>query len=116
MAVGIGACQLRRDLGAIYRLADNIEMVLNHRQVKAREVKNFGDLRICQQTLQIWCVIVVFCELDQMSDSVTGGKLQQAKPVPPGFQTHGLAVNGNAVAKADVIGQIATVKVNLRRS
>ena len=53
MAIGVGAAKPGGDLGAVDRLRHHPEGVVERGQIEPREMKDFRDLRVRQQRLQI---------------------------------------------------------------
>src|SRR5260221_3267232 len=112
MTVGEGAHQPRRDLGAVDGPRHHAEVVLQHGDVEAREMKDLQDAGVGQQRLEARRVEGSGRELHEMRDAVAGGELHQAQPVAVRVEPHGLGVDGDVGAEIEVGGQITAMKVD----
>ncbi len=110
MGGGIGANQLGSHLGAINRPAIHFQIAADDHDVEAGEVKNLGDGLVGEKRLEIRRAVAALGELDQVTDSVAGGKLDQAEPVAAGLEAHGFRIDGDGSAEINAFGQIALVE------
>ena len=110
MPVGIGAHQLGSDLGAIDRLAIDLQILPEHPDIEAREMKQLGHFGIGEQALQIGRRIFAGGELHRMADAVARRQLRQAEPVAEGIETEGFGIDCHQGAKIESVGQIALVQ------
>ena len=125
VAVGIGAGQLRGDLGAVDGRGHDSQMEFEHGDIKAAEVKKLQYGRIGQQRLQVGAVVAGALETDDMGVAVAGRQLDHAQRIAAQAQAHGLRIDrddGRAgehavgkVAFVNKIGQVSEFSAGLRR-
>src|SRR5919106_36469 len=109
MAVGIGAGELGCDLGAIDRPAHHAQVVLQDREIEAREVEHLLDRGIGQQTGEVGRVVAAVAEMHEMTRAVSGGQLHQAQPVTERVEPHRLGVDGDARPEVEIRRQVLLV-------
>ena len=113
MAVGIGPGQARGDLGAIDRAAHDAEILGDHRDVEAPKMENFGDPFVSEHTLQIGGFVLSGTELDDVADPIARRQLHEAQAVAQRIEAQRLRIDGDAVAEAQIRGDIAFMKFDL---
>jgi len=111
MPVGIGAAQLRGDLGTVDGTIDGTDGLCQRGKIEPCEVKQLGDSRIGQNARQMWCGRKRMRHLYQMRVTVTRRQLNKAQPVPMRVQPHRFGVDGNLGAKVDAVRQVIMVKM-----
>ena len=57
-------------------------------------------------------MVVAVAELHDMGGAIAGRKLDEAQAVAVGVETHGLGIDGDAVAPGQTVGQITVVQVD----
>ena len=111
MAVGVGAHELRGDLGAPHRGHDDAEILQDERDVEAREVQDLEPCGIGEHRLQVGRVILPDRELHEMLVAAAVRKLHDAEPVAELVEAHRLAVHGDGTGCEHVCGQVALVEI-----
>jgi len=112
VAVGEGADQFRGDLGAIDRRGKNAELMAQHGDVEAPEMKQFENRRIGEQGAQPRRLILGGGELHEMADPIARRELHEAQPVPMRVQPHRLGVDRDDAGEVDFDRESAAVKMN----
>ena len=72
MLVGIGPAQPRRDFGAIDRLRHHPERLVQHAEIEPREVKDFQNIFVGEQPLQIGRIGSMRWNLHHIGGAVAG--------------------------------------------
>ena len=112
VAVGVGAHQLGRHLGAVQRRGLHPQIVAQHGDVEPGEVKQLQHRSIGHQRAQVGRLVGPVGELDQMGVAVAGRQLHQTQAVAAGLQPHGLAVDGHRRPERDAVRQVAMVQMD----
>src|SRR5690606_26676653 len=112
VAVGEGADEPGGDLGAGNGRAGDTQIMLDHRDIKAAEMEYFETVRIGELAAEIRRIIAFAVEFHEMRIAISGGQLDQAKPVAVGDKTHRFAVDSNLGSEVNVIGQVAQMRIN----
>src|SRR5215510_12372851 len=81
VAVGVGACQLGSDLGAVDGLCKHTQMLCQHGDIEAAEMKDLEHRAIHEQGFEPRCRPILTIELYEVGHIVAGGELDQAEPV-----------------------------------
>src|SRR5262249_24068229 len=95
VAIGVGACQLGSDLGAIDGLSKHTQMLRQHSDIEAAEMKDLEQRAIHEQRLQARCRPILTVELYEMGHTATGRELHQTQPIPMRFQAQRLGIYGD---------------------
>src|SRR5205807_9867108 len=86
------------------------EVMINHRQVEAREMKQLGYAAVSQQLPQPRRRIGSGRELDEMRVPVAGRELEEAQPVAMRVEPHCLGVDRNDWSEVEPFREIAAIK------
>ncbi len=112
MPVGVGSGELRGDLGAIDGAGHHAERVGQHPHVEPAVMKEFDDLRIGQQPLQIGGAGLAGCDLHHVGVAVAARQLHDAKPVAADLQAQRFGVDCDRLAENCVGREIAAVQAD----
>src|SRR5215469_5481125 len=110
MTIRKGARNSRGDLSAINWRNHDPEVSVDHGQIKSRKMKQLDYAWIAQQGAESRRVVGAGRELNQMSISVTGGELNDAKPVTIWVQSHRFGVDRDHRSEIDPPGEIALMQ------
>src|SRR5690606_36076265 len=112
VTVGVGAGQLAGDLGAEYRSRHDAKIMLDRREVEAREMIELHSRRIGKNGLEIGrFVATVHAEANELLVAGAVADLHHAKPVARGDETHRLGVDGDRSRSEYARGQIFFVEM-----
>ena len=114
MPVGVGAHELRHDLGTVDWCGCDLQILLDHGHVEAGEVENFHNGRIGQKRFQARRIIGRPVQLHEMGAAVTGRELHQAQAVAVRIEPERFAIDGDAGAKRHPRGQVTVMEMNFR--
>jgi hypothetical protein len=95
---------------AIHRRRHDAERVEDHAEIEPREVKDFQNLGVTHELLQIGRGNIAGRNLHDVGRAVAGRQLHDAEPITPRVETHRLGVDrdrGTGVARQ--VGKIAVV-------
>jgi hypothetical protein len=113
VAVGIGADQPRRGLGAIDGTGHDSEIGLHDRQVEAGEMIELEAPGIGEDRLEVGSVIAAAgAEADEMLVAAAVGDLDEAEPVAAGQKAHRLGVDGDRAGGEHPFGQVLFVEMD----
>jgi hypothetical protein len=112
VAVGIGAHQLGRHLGAEHRPDIGAEIGLEHGHVEARIMEDLDDVAILQHGLEPRRLEGRLVELHQMGVPVAGRKLHQAQPVARRLEAHGLGVDSHGGPEIERRRKVSLVELD----
>src|SRR5690606_21044467 len=84
VAVGVGAGELGRDLGAVHRATEHAQIVPDGGEIVAREMEQLLARGIGEQPAQIGRAVRALAELHQVAVAVPGRQLHQTQPVALG--------------------------------
>ena len=110
MPIGKCAREPRRDLGAIGRQRHDTEMMINHREVEACEMKKLGYAGIGQHQFQPRSLVLTGCELHEMGIPVARRELDETQSVAIRVQAHRLCVYGDNRPEVHAFGEITAIK------
>src|SRR5918994_1604552 len=110
--VGVGAGELGRDLGAIYRAAEHAQILPDDCQIVAREMEQLLDVGVGEQSTEIRSAIVGPTELHQVAFAIARRELYQTQPVAIGIQAHRFGIHGDHGAEIETFGQVLLVQVD----
>ena len=109
MPVGERSHKLGGDFRAIDGPGGDAEIVEEDGNIEPSEMKNLQHGGICQKLPEIRGVIAAFLELHEVSIPVSGGQLNDAKPVAERLQPKRFCIDCDRVAEIEAGRQVVLV-------
>ena len=75
-------------------------------------MKELQDRRVGQQPLQIGGGALTARDLHQMRIAISGGELDDTKPVAPRIKPHGFRIHRNNGAEDEPVGQVIVMQMD----
>jgi len=106
------AHEFRGNFCAVGGRARNAEILFDHGHIETRKMKYLEHVRVRQQSLQVRRVVAAAgSELHHVAVAVAARHLDETKPIPVWIEAHGLAIDGNRIAKRQTGRQIFVMNV-----
>ncbi len=111
MPVGVGPRQLGGGLGAVDRGGGDLQVAQEHGDVEAAEVEYLQHAGIGEDALEVRTVVGRSAQPHHVGVAVSGRQLDHAERIAPEAQAHGLRIDGDRIAEAQAVGQVAFMQV-----